>query len=276
MITVCRTHRARVPQSALASLWCALLVIMPASAVSQQVSQLEIHKKLEGIDQQGRTRVEIYLPLDLEGLDLDDPIDKDATRVTSFAGDQGFDLLQQHRKVQQSNVDRGYDWITALRFVGVADRRNNRDVKLSITSSAAPSPAASRLTLAANIVFNYADAAARSSVVVEQFPLPEHSGRSTRLDSDIGTVSLEMVGSSQLNDMEWRRMTVSVPGISILDVEVIGGDDSDSLPIQFADASAGEFVIRDGRELTNVGLKPASAWQFISRVATSGFVDSDF
>ncbi len=246
------THRARVRQSALASLWCALVVIVPASAVCQQVSQLEIHKNLKELDQQGRTRVEIYLPLDLEGLDLDDPIDKNATRVTSFGDDQGLDLLQQHRKVQQSNVDRGYDWITALRFVGIVDRRNNRDVKLSVTSSDAPSAAASRLTLSANVVFNYADYAARSSVVVEQFPLPEHPGRSTRLDSDIGTVSLEMIGSSQLNDMEWRRMTVTVPGVSILGVEVIGGDDSDSLPIKFADASAGEFVIRDQREFIDI------------------------
>lgn len=143
-------------------------------------------------------------------------------------------------------IDRGYDWITALRFVGIADRRNNRDVRLSITSSDAPAPAASKLTLSANVVFNYADEAARSSVVVEQFPVPDGSGRS-RLDSAIGPVSAELAGMAQLNDTEWRRFAVTVPGISILDVEAISGDDSTSMPFAPGDANAGEFVISDGR-----------------------------
>ena len=230
---------------------CIPLLLVAAPASSQQVRQLEIHRSLEEIGQQGSTRVEVHLPLDLEGLNLDEPIDKDATRVTSFADDQGLDLLLQHRKVQQSNVDRGHDWITALRFVGIADRRNNRDVKLSITSSDAPSPAASRLTISADVVFNYADEVERSSVVVEQFPVPDRSGRS-RLDSALGPVSAELAGLAQLNDTEWRRFAVTVPGISILDVEVIGGDDSASMPFAPGDASAGEFVISDGRESVDI------------------------
>ena len=226
---------------------CIPLLLVAAPASSQQVSQLEIHRNLEGIGQQGRTRVEVHLPLDLAGLNLDEPIDKDATRVTSFADDQGLDLLLQHRKVQRSNVDRGYDWITALRFVGIADRRNNRDVKLSVTSSDAPSPAASRLSLSANVVFNFTNDSNRSSVVVEQFPVPDGSGRS-RFDSAIGPVSAELAGIAQRNETEWRRFTVTVQGVSILGVKVVGGDDSATMPFAPGDASAGEFVISDGRE----------------------------
>lgn len=253
MITCARMHAARVRQSARASLWCALIVIVPASAACQQVSQLEIHRNVERIEQQGRTRVEIYLPLNLEGLDLDDPIDKNATRVTSFRDDQGVDLLQQHRKVQQSNVDRGHDWITALRFGGIADRRNNLDVKLSITSSDAPSQLATRLIFSGNVVFNFTDDDNRSKVVVKQFPVPDRSGRS-RLDSAIGTVSAELAGISQLDDTEWRRFSVTVPGVSILNVEVVGGDDSETMPFAPGDASAGEFVIRDGRESVDLDI----------------------
>lgn len=212
---------------------------------------MEIHKPLAQIGQQARTRVEIHLPLDLEGFNLYDPIDKDRTRVTSFTDDQGLDLLQQHRKVQQSNVDRGHAWVPALRFSGIADRRKNRDVKLTITSSDAPSPAASRLMLSADVVFNYTDKAEPSTATIDQVPVPGGSGRG-RFDSTIGPIYLQMVGSFQINDRGLRRFLVTVPGLSILQVEVIGGDDSHLLPTAFDDAHAGELVVSDGREFIDI------------------------
>ncbi|MFO8005704.1 hypothetical protein [Thioalkalivibrio sp.] len=225
----------------------------PVSLVAnaQEVSQLEIRKSLDRVGQQARTRVEIYVPMDLQGLNFDDPIDKDLTRVTEFSDDQGRDLLKQHRKVQHSNIERGHAWLPALRFSGIADLRNDRDVKLVVTSSDAPSPAAIRLSLAADVVFNFTDEAERSSATIHQLPVPDGSGRS-RLDASIGPVSVQYVGSAQLNETEWRRFAVTVPGVSILKVEVIGGDDAASLPFAFGDARAGEFVISDGREFVDV------------------------
>lgn len=223
------------------------------SASSQEVSQLEIRKSLEQIGQHARTRVEIYVPLELAGLNIDDPIDKERTRVTRFSDDQGLDLLLQHRKIQQGNVQRGHAWVPALRFSGIADLRNNRDVKLSIASSDAPSPAASRLILSADVVFNFSDEAERSSTLIGQVPVPGGSGRS-RLDSAIGPLSVQMVGSAQLNETEWRRFRVTVPGLSILHVEVIGGDDSDSLPFAFGDGHPGEIVISNDRKFLDLDI----------------------
>lgn len=235
------------------ALWPLVFLLTPASAVPQQVSQLEVHRGLDRIGQTGRTRVEIYLPMELEGLNLDDPIDMDETRVTSFTDDQGLDLLQQHRTVQQSNVERGYVWVPALRFSGVADRRNERDVRLEITSSRAPSPDAERLVLSANVVFNFTDETRRSSTSISELPVPGSSGR-TWHDSDIGRVSIQLVGSIQSNETEWRRFAVTVPGVSILEVDVIGGDDADTLPVVFGDARAGEFVIIEGREFVDIDI----------------------
>jgi hypothetical protein len=92
-----------------------------------------------------QTTVDLYLPMDLAGLNSENPLDMVLTRLDRFEDDTGRDLLALHRERQRQNMERGFPSPDPVEFRGVGDWANDRDVRLGVTVVDSPAPGATRM-----------------------------------------------------------------------------------------------------------------------------------
>lgn len=223
---------------------CALLLSLPLAdrAASQDVSRLEIRKAMPEIGSNGRTTVEIYLPMELTGFNLENPLDPALTRLDVFSDNHGTDLLAQHKVRKRENEERGFPAPDPVTFAGVGDWQNDRDIKLAISVIDTPSAGATELRLAGEVVLNFAAEGETESVLLENIPMDMSHG-SPGIDSPIGNIRIEDGGSASRDDVTWLKFLVSSADSAIDEVSVAGGDDSGEVPFMALEANA--FVFRE-------------------------------
>lgn len=232
--------RGRLPVAAL----CALLLSLPLaySATAQEISRVEIRKAMPQVGASGQTAVEIYLFMDIQGLNLENPIDLALTRLETFVDDRGTDLLAQHKIHQRKNEERGFPAPDPIAFTGVGDWQNDKDIKLGISVIDTPSSGATRLRLTGEVVLNFAAEVDVSSVLVVEIPV-DMGYDSRGIDSAIGKLLIQEGGSASSNDVTWYKFLVSSADSAIVEVSVVGGDDSGEVPFMGVEANA--FVFRE-------------------------------
>jgi hypothetical protein len=120
-----------------------LPLLSPISSVAQEAVRIEVCKSIAGSGAQ--TTVDLYLPMDLAGLNFDNPLDTVLTRLDRFEDDTGRDLLALHRERQRQNMERGFPSPDPVEFRGVGDWANDRDVRLGVTVVDSPAPGATRM-----------------------------------------------------------------------------------------------------------------------------------
>jgi hypothetical protein len=120
-----------------------LPLLSPISSVAQEAVRIEVRKSIAGSGAQ--TTVDLYLPMDLAGLNFDNPLDTVLTRLDRFEDDTGRDLLALHRERQRQNMERGFPSPDPVEFRGVGDWANDRDVRLGVTVVDSPAPGATRM-----------------------------------------------------------------------------------------------------------------------------------
>lgn len=234
------TFRQRVLSAILCSLLLSLALVN--TAVAQDVSRLEIRKAMPQVGESGRTAVEIYLAMDLAGFNLHKPIDPAMTRLETFADDLGTDLLAQHKTRKRENEERGHSSEDPVSFAGVGDWQNDKDIKLVISVIDTPAAGAKELRLTGEVVLNFAAEGEASSVLVEGVPVAMgYGGRG--FDSPIGALMIEDAGGASRDDVSWRKFLVSSADSAIVEVHVVGGDDSEEVPFMGLEPNA--FVFRE-------------------------------
>lgn len=213
-------------------------LLLTPMAEAQQVSRLEIAK-----DPEGRTSVDITIPLDVTNLDFNNPINPDATRLTVARDDSGTDLLAAHEALAAEWVAQGYDAEPAISFAGIADFENNQDAKVGIMLKAAPAAGARVIELTGTIALNFIDASSTSNARLESIPLEMEWG-SPGVETPIGPVRIEPSSSMFVEDVQYQGYQVISPNAPVISVAVAGGDASDEWQAMGMGLEPGMFVIK--------------------------------
>lgn len=221
-----------------------LLLILPLSGTvsGQEVSRLEIRKAMPQVGTSGLTAVEIYLPMALDGFNVENPLDTALTRLEKFADNRGTDLLAQHKIRKQANEERGFPAPDPITFAGVGDWGNDRDIKLLINVVDTPSSGATGLHITGDVVLNFAAEGEPSALQVEGVPV-DMGYDAQGFDSPIGRLLIQDGGSASRDDVTWHKFLVSSADSAIVGVTVVGGDDSGEVPFMGLESNA--FVFRE-------------------------------
>ena len=222
---------------------------LSSAASSQQVTRLEIRK--DGA-QDRRTTVEIRVPMDLQGFDFDNPVDAEGTGLAEFTDDQGRDLLQIHENQQAELREQGYTTQPPMSFGGVADYSANKDIKLRIAVDVAASDEARMLRLVGKAVLNFAGEGEPEAVEIIDVPV-EMPYNSEGFASEIGPIIISSGGSAELNDVTYRKFTVSGTENSIIEATLVGGDDSSE--VEFWSVGANQFVLKEVPEVVTLNIE---------------------
>lgn len=240
----------------LKSLRCAAIVLgafaATTGAFGQQVTMLEVRKE-GGNDH--RTKVEIRVPMDLQRLDFDNPMDVEQSTLSVFTDDQGRDLLQIHENQQAKLREQGYHTEPAMSFGGVADYSANKDVELRIAVDAAASDEARMLRLAGKAVLNFAGEGEPETVKIIDVPV-EMPYDSEGFASEIGPIIISSDGSAELNDVTYRKFTVSGTENAVIEATLVGGDDSSE--VEFWSVDANQFVLKEVPEVVTLNIEYAA------------------
>ena len=227
-----------------------IAALVNASATSaQQVTRLEVRKE-SGNDH--RTTVEIHVPMDLQGFDFDNPVDAEGTGLAEFTDDQGRDLLQIHENQQVELREQGYSTEPAISFGGVADYSANKDIELRISVDAAASSEARMLRLVGKAVLNFAGEGEPEAVEISDVPV-EMPYNSEGFASEIGPIIISSGGSAELNDVTYRKFTVSGTENAIIEATLVGGDDSSE--VEFWSVGANQFVLKEVPEVVTLNIE---------------------
>ena len=218
-------------------------------AFGQQVTMLEVRKE-SGNDH--RTTVEIRVPMDLEGFDFDNPVDAGQSAVSAFTDDHDRDLLQIHENQQVELREQGYTTESAMTFGGVADYSANKDIKLRIAVDAAASDEARMLRLAGKAVLNFVGEGEREAVEISDVPV-EMPYDSDGFASEIGPIIISSDGSAELNDVTYRKFTVSGYENAVIEATLVGGDDSSE--VEFWSVGANQFVLKEVPEVVTLNIE---------------------
>ena len=217
-----------------------IAALVTASTTSaQHVTRLEVRKE-SGNDH--RTTVEIHVPMDLQGFDFDNPVDAEGTGLAEFTDDQGRDLLQIHENQQAELREQGYATEPAMSFGGVADYNANKDIELRISVDAAASDEARMLHLAGKAVLNFSGEGEPRVVEITDVPV-EMPYDSEGFASEIGPIIISSGGSAELNDVTYRKFTVSGTENSVISAKPVGGDDS--AEVEFWSVNDNQFVLKE-------------------------------
>ena len=237
----------------LRSLKCAAILIgalaAATAAFSQEVTRLEVRKE-SGNDH--RTTVEIHVPMDLQGFDRDNPMDAGQSGLSVFADDQGRDLLQIHENQQAELREQGYATEPAMSFGGVADYSANKDIELRIAVDAAASDEARMLRLAGKAVLNFAGEGEPETVQIIDVPV-EMPYNSEGFASEIGPIIISSGGSAELNDVTYRKFTVSGTENAVIEATLVGGDDSSA--VELWAVGANQFVLKEVPEVVTLNIE---------------------
>lgn len=220
-----------------------------SAASSQQVTRLEIRK--DGA-QDRRTTVEIRVPMDLQGFDFDNPVDAEGTGLAEFTDDQGRDLLQIHENQQAELREQGYATEPAMSFGGVADYSANRDIELRISVDAAASDEARMLRLSGKALLNFAGEGEPEAAEISDVPV-EMPYNSEGFASEIGPIVISSDGSAELNDVTYRKFTVSGTENAVIEATLVGGDDS--AEVEFWSVGANQFVLKEVPEVVTLNIE---------------------
>lgn len=234
--TTARWHLSIAVLSAL------LCLPLADGAAAQEVSRLEIRKAMPEAGASGKTSVEIYLPMDLQGFNLENPLDPTLTRIETFADDNGTDLLGQHKLRKRENEERGFPTPAPLTFAGVGDWKNDRDIKLALSVVDTPATGATRLRLVGEVVLNFAAEGAAETALVEDIPM-QNTHADNGFPSPLGELQIQGGGSASRDDVTWHKFLLSSDDSAIVGVSVVGGDDSGE--VQFWSLEPNAFVFRE-------------------------------
>jgi hypothetical protein len=227
-----------------------LPLFSPISSVAQEAVRIEVRKAVAGSGAQ--TTVDLYLLMDLAGVNFDNPLDTVLTRLDRFEDDTGRDLLALHRERQRQNMERGFPSPDPVEFRGVGDWANDRDVRLGVTVVDSPAPGATRLVMAGEVVFNFAADGEPATSLVENVSLETvFSGR--QFDTDIGTLLIQDAGSASVDGSTWHKFRISSAETAIVGASVIGGDDSGEVPFWAVDRN--EFVFGEVPEAVSISIQ---------------------
>ncbi len=219
-----------------------LATALANTAAAQEISRLEIHKAMPQVGESGRTSVEIYLPMELQGFNMENPLDPALTRIETFADDRGTDLLALHKTRKRENEERGFPAPDPVAFAGVGDWQNDRDIKLALSVIDTPAAGATALRLVGEVVLNFAAGGEASSVLVKGVPV-EMGYDASGMDSPIGKLLIQDGGSASRDDVTWYKFLVSSADSAIVEVSVAGGDDTAEVPFMGLEPNA--FVFRE-------------------------------
>lgn len=234
--------------STAASLVLAAVAVAP-TALAQHVTMLEVRK--DGGDDH-RTTIEIRAPMELQGLDLDNPMDGETSGILSFTDDQGTNFLKIHEQQQAELRAQGYTTQSPMSFGGVADYGANKDVKIRVAVDAAAAEGAGKLRIAGKAVFNFAGEGGPETLEVTDVPV-EMPYDSEGFASEIGPIIISAGSSAELNDVTYRKFSVGGTENSIVSAKPVGGDDSGE--VEFWGVAPNEFVFKDVPEVVSLQIE---------------------
>lgn len=217
------------------------LIILALCIQAQTVSRLELVKGNE--KNYPRTNIEIFISMDLEGLNLNDPVDNDGSEITLLQDDTGKDLLKDHREAMKEFIEQGRASAQVLRFYGIADYAANKDVILMANLITLPGSAARTIQLQGEVVFNFIDEA---NELTETFKIikadkPDPKGVKT----SIGAINIESVGELEISGMTYYKFRVVGLETPVINAELIGSDEKITLKLQNSGLHDGEFAIKE-------------------------------
>ena len=212
---------------------------VPLRAAAQEILKLELKKPAPEEIDRPRTFLEIHFPMDLDKLDVGNPFDDERSSLELMQDDQGHDLLAMHHEIKArgsvttpSGGSRAFSKPPpTLRFGGVADESNNENILLRVSVLAVPSLGATRVRLAGRAVLNFISEAVPSELQIDEISLDTESSSDQRIDSEIGPILISPGRHLYAGSNELREFSVHGLEKPILEVEVIGGDDSDGFPL---------------------------------------------
>ncbi len=206
---------------------CLLLSCLLLSA--QQVASVNIRKGIEEIRKKPRLEVEIHVPMDMTGFEIDNPIDFERSKLEIFADDTGKDFLAAFVEKQQEQENQGYSQNEHIfSFGGVADYASGNDFMMVFTVPTDPAPAARTIHLKGNVVVNFINEGEALTAIIEDVPV-EMPYNSPGHSSKIGPIRIEGRGSATIGDNKYRKFAAMGVDSPITTVEVVGGDDSEAV-----------------------------------------------
>jgi len=233
-----------------------ILLFTTSAAVGQQISELKVTKAIPDINSNPITSIEVYIPMNVEGFDVNNPIEYDQSEVSIFKDDTGKDLLAAHKKLTAEYKEKGYSTESIYQFGGIADYGANKDINLVFYFKTTPAKEAKELHLKADISFNFIDESSTKGIELENVPT-EMSYNSAGYKTSIGNIRIDGRGSATFGDEKYKKFSVSSKDSPIVSVEVIGGDDREKVKGIWS-VSQNEFVFQEVPETVNLKVTYAS------------------
>jgi len=227
-----------------------ILLFSTSAAVGQEISELKITKAIPDVNSNPITSIEVYIPMNVEGFDINNPIEFDQSEVSIFKDDTGKDLLAAHNKLAAEYKEKGYSTESIYQFGGIADYGANKDINLVFYFKTTPAKEAKVLHLKADISLNFIDESSTKNVEIENVPT-EMSYNSKGYKSSIGMIRVDGRGSATFGDAKYQKFSVSGKDSPIISVEVIGGDDREKVKGIWG-VSQNEFVFQAVPETVNL------------------------
>lgn len=220
-----------------------LLILLPLITTAQKVSRLEIRSAIREISSKPYIAVEVYVPMDLSGFAIDNPVDFEKSSITVFQDNTGTDFLALHKKQQGQLRAQGYTANEKIfQFGGVADYGKNKDIKVIFKANAAPAPNATEIKISGTAILNFLRGNENKVTEINNIPV-EMEYDSPGIETKLGFIKIEDAGSATIEEDKYQKFRVVGGSTPIVGVEVIGGDDSDK--VNMWGMNANEFIVKD-------------------------------
>ncbi|XOV91265.1 MAG: hypothetical protein ACFHWX_13745 [Bacteroidota bacterium] len=179
---------------------------------SQQIITLEITKPIEEY-YSPKTRIVMYLPQDLTGFDLDNPIDPVLSTVEIFRDDTGRDLLEDHNKAMENQEQEIFS------FYGIGDYDQNKDIQVALELAAIPVKGATKLHIEGKVYLNYMKEGEEKTAQLKKLSMMQPDG----IETSIGELMIQEYGSVSTDDEEFFIYKISSPNVMITKISAIDG-----------------------------------------------------
>lgn len=221
--------------------WMVAPLLLAPLAEAQEISRLEIAKDPNGAEP--RTSIDLYMPVDISNLDVNNPIDAERTRLLVAKDDAGGDLLAAHDAANAEWAAQGYETQGPIGFSGIGDYANNKDVNIGIVLKTVPSPGAKSITIEGTVALNFIDPSSATEASVKAIPI-EMAWDNPGVTTPIGLLKIEPASSMVMDDVLYQGYQVLSPTAPVIAVKVRGGDASEEANSLGMGLEPGMFVIK--------------------------------
>lgn len=191
---------------------------------AQQITSLSINKPIEENSEHNMT-ITLFVPMeDLQGFDVNNPVDFKKSEITLVQDDTGKDLLAEHVEVMSRKSYQN----PILDFYGVHDYSNNKDLDINLDIKSSPAKGAQSVKVEGKVVLNFAGSGEEKEIIVSDVPL-RLPYDSPGFETPVGMIKLQQAGSIGFDDVTYELFRVLATDIALVTAKAADGPSSEAM-----------------------------------------------